>query len=438
MPTEILSPDTFTAQQSNSPLAALKKAGWEQFQQLPLPQRTNERWRFSNLNHVKLEGFSLPPVPAKEIQQELLQRSSLIQNVSGKIVFADGHLLGEISLAPELRAQGVILETLSVAAEKHPALLEQYLLKSGTDLGGEKLLALHQAYLKTGYFLHVPKGVKITAPIAVYNWLSADSVAVFPHALVVAEENARVNVVDFYLSRDESTKGLAAAAADIHAAPGAGVFRKVVQNWNEQTQSYQIDSTHAEKDSTVTTVSVNLGAKRARFENAIRLNGSGSNVRLYGLTVADQEQEFDQRTLQIHNAPDSYSDLLYKNALLDRARTIFSGLIRVAPGAQKTDAYQTNRNLLLSPDAEANSLPGLEIEANDVKCSHGATTGQLDTSELFYMQARGIPKETAYELLVFGFFEEIIEKVDNEELAGVLRTFVQDKFKRRSAKNLLG
>ena len=166
------------------------------------------------------------------------------------------------------------------------------------------------------------------------------------------------------------------------------------------------------------------------MENAVRLNGTGADARLYGLTVAEGGQEFDQRTLQIHNAGSATSDLLYKNALLDSARTLFSGLIRVAPGAQGTDAYQTNRNLLLSPEAEANSLPGLEIEANDVKCSHGATTGQLDPEELFYMNARGIPKDAAHELLVFGFFEEIINRVENPELATALRTFVQGKFQR--------
>ncbi|MEM9227498.1 MAG: SufD family Fe-S cluster assembly protein, partial [Verrucomicrobiota bacterium] len=151
-------------------------------------------------------------------------------------------------------------------------------------------------------------------------------------------------------------------------------------------------------------------------------------VKMYSLTVAQREQEFDQRTLQVHAAPNATSDLLYKNALLDSSHTIFSGMILVEPEGQQTDAYQTNRNLLLSPTAEASSLPGLEIEANDVKCSHGATTGQIDAEQLYYLMARGIPKNVAYELLVFGFFEEIIEKVDNPELKDNLRTLVQAKF----------
>ncbi|MGE9289984.1 MAG: SufD family Fe-S cluster assembly protein, partial [Puniceicoccales bacterium] len=143
------------------------------------------------------------------------------------------------------------------------------------------------------------------------------------------------------------------------------------------------------------------------------------------------DQEFDQRTLQIHNAPNAVSDLLYKNALMDYSRTIFSGLIKVAKNAQQTDAYQTNRNLLLNETAQANSLPGLEIEANDVKCSHGATTGQLDRDELFYFLQRGIPKVTAQQLMVFGFFEEVIEQFDNEELEENLRELIRGKFAKK-------
>jgi Fe-S cluster assembly protein SufD len=150
---------------------------------------------------------------------------------------------------------------------------------------------------------------------------------------------------------------------------------------------------------------------------------------MLSLSVTDREQEVDQRTLQSHLAPNTTSNLLYKNALVDKSRTIFSGLIKVAEEAQKTDAYQTNRNLLISPTAEANSLPGLEIQANDVRCSHGSTTGRLDEEQLFYMLARGIHPARARELLVFGFFEEVISKIENEELASSVRELIQRKFR---------
>ncbi len=413
--------------------ADLRKSGWERFRSLPMPRRLDEKWRFANTAEVTLDGFNLAAEPSAAARSRIAEKSHLVDDASARLVFADGHLVHATGISAELAAQGVIFEPLAEAVKRRPALLEKYLLKSGTNLGGDKFLALHQAYCESGYVLYVPEGVVIEKPFVIYNWSVAPDAAFFPHALVVAEANAKVSVVDFFMSDTATAQALAVSASDIHAAHGAGVFRKVVQNWNETVHSHQIDCTHAGSDAEVTTVAVNLGGKRARFESAVRIHGKAAKVNLYGLTVADNRQEFDQRTFQEHNAPGAFSDLLYKNALLDGARTIFSGMIRVAPDAQQTDAYQTNRNLLLSGDAEANSLPGLEIEANDVKCSHGATTAQLDESELFYFLARGIHRETAKELLVFGFFEEIIEKVDNDELAAVLRDFVHAKFRRRAA-----
>jgi Fe-S cluster assembly protein SufD len=151
---------------------------------------------------------------------------------------------------------------------------------------------------------------------------------------------------------------------------------------------------------------------------------------MLALTVAHGTQEFDQRTLQSHTAPHTSSNLLYKNVLLDRARTIFSGLIVVDPDAQKTDAYQSNRNLVLSDAAEANSLPGLEIQANDVRCTHGATTSRIDPEQMFYLEARGIPPAQAHELLVFGFFERVLSKLTDDILHDALRNFIQAKFKK--------
>jgi Fe-S cluster assembly protein SufD len=150
---------------------------------------------------------------------------------------------------------------------------------------------------------------------------------------------------------------------------------------------------------------------------------------MLALTVAHGTQEFDQRTLQIHQAPNTSSNLLYKNALLDQSKTIFSGLIVVDPDAQKTDAYQSNRNLMLSDDAEANSLPGLEIQANDVRCTHGATSSRIDAEQEFYLKARGINPAQAQELLVFGFFEEVLGKIENEPLHDQLTAIIREKFK---------
>jgi Fe-S cluster assembly protein SufD len=181
----------------------------------------------------------------------------------------------------------------------------------------------------------------------------------------------------------------------------------------------------------VQSLNLHLGARQARHESLSQLHAPGAFYENLALTVADGTQEFDQRTLQIHQAPNTKSDLLYKNALRDQAKTIFSGLIVVDPDAQKTDAYQSNRNLLLSEDAEANALPGLEIQANDVRCTHGATSSRIDPEQEFYLQSRGIPRELADELLTFGFFEEVLNRLASDPIHDALRALIQTQFTRK-------
>ena len=234
--------------------------------------------------------------------------------------------------------------------------------------------------------------------------------------------------VDVYQSEDKKSAQLACGVSTLYAGPGANVEYHYVQNWNETSLSFNRLTTIAQRDATIRVFGLNIGSKHARNEGHTILDGPGGNAALMSLAVTHEDQEIDQRTLQSHNAPNARSDLLFKNALQDNSKTIFSGLIKVDEEAQQTDAYQTNRNLLLSPTAEANSLPGLEILANDVKCSHGATTGQIDDNELFYLLARGINKSTAEKLLVFGFFEEILEKIETDELAEYQRELVHEKF----------
>jgi Fe-S cluster assembly protein SufD len=295
-------------------------------------------------------------------------------------------------------------------------------------LGSEKFAALHTALNRNGTLLFVPENVEIELPFVSYHWASGKESAVFPHTLVIAKDNSKVTFVDVYGSDDKDSAQLACGVSTLYAGPGSKVEYHTIQNWNEASLSFNHLTTIAQRDSQIRAFGLNIGSKHARNEGHTIIDGPGSNAEIFSLTVAHKNQEMDQRTLQSHNAPNARSNLLFKNALQDNSKTIFSGLIKVAEEAQQTDAYQTNRNLLLSPTAEANSLPGLEILANDVKCSHGATTGQIDDNELFYLLARGINKSTAQQLLVFGFFEEIFEKMKNEELANFHRKLVHLKF----------
>ena len=419
--------DTLSA---NEPewLSTLRNEGKAQFGILPAPTARDERWRFASVGKLSIDGFAPAPAPTANKLAELVKRSNLVSARAGQLVYADDTQAQFEGISKALAAQGVIYLPVLEAVAQHPELMQKYFLQESTELGSEKYFGLHAQLVKAGSILYVPKGVEIEQPFVNYYWTSGERAAVFPHTLIIAEENAKASVVDIFFSETEDNQALNVSVSNIHAASGANIFRKVVQDWNEKTVSFQLDTTVADRDTLVKNLAVNIGAERARFENQTRIEGPGADVKMYSLTVAEESQEFDQRTFQTHNAGNAVSDLLYKNALLDKARTIFSGLIKVAEGAQQTDAYQTNRNLLLDPTAEANALPGLEILANDVKCSHGATTGNVDAEELFYMMQRGIAKRDAMKLMVFGFFEEVIEKVDSDELADNLRQLIRNKF----------
>jgi Fe-S cluster assembly protein SufD len=388
----------------------------------------DEKWRFSGergwvMADARLEPASGSVAPSGAFADAVKQLPA-----AANLIFEDGQLASRATLPVELSRKGVIFLPLAEAIRLHPELLREHLFQHDRALGGDIFLKLHQAYARTGAFLFVPDGVEIAETFIAAHGASTTGLTLFPHTLIVAGRNAVVNFLDYYGNGPAAGETWVAGASTVMAGPGAKVFRKSVQNLNLESHSFQVDTTAGDRDADVKNISVHLGARRARFENQVRLLGSGAHLKLYALTIADGQQEFDQRTFQDHVAPHTTSDLLYKNALLDEARTIFAGMIRVERDAAETDAYQQNRNLLLNAAAEANSLPGLEIMNNNVRCTHGATTSRLDPEELFYLRSRGISRQIAYQLLVFGFFEEVIQKVENENLAELLRQLVREKF----------
>lgn len=401
---------------------------WKTWLETPMPQRTDERWRFASLKQIRELGRFRPTEFSVLDQPELIERSSFLGKVAGRIVLLDDNLVVQDPISAELAAKGVIFTTLTDAITRHPDLVREYFMQQSPELGSEKFEALHVALLRNGVFLYVPDGVSIDDPLVVYNWAGRNEGAIFPHTLFVAGKGSKASLVEFQQSVNPDSEHLVVANAHLYAADDAQPSHSIIQNWSPRALSFQLNTSNAQSRTNAKSVTINLGSALARQEIHGRIFGSESNVELYSLNVPRGEQEVDQRTLQTHIGPNSRSDLLFKNALMDKSRTIFSGLIIVEEGAQQTDAYQTNNNLMLSEEAESNSLPGLEIGANDVKCSHGATTGRIDESELFYFQARGIPRNKAQELMVFGYFEEIIGKLEDEEVVEVVRRLVQAKF----------
>jgi Fe-S cluster assembly protein SufD len=403
-----------------------KAEAWKKFQSMPMPKRSEEDWRFATIDAIRLGKFQ-PGGKGASLDAEIVKRSVAAFPQAGRAVFANDRLL-HFEGGEELQKKGVVFESLSGALQKHPDLLQKYFMAHPVDLGAQKFAALHAAHASAGVLIHVPKNVELELPLVSFHWLDGDESSVFPHTLIVAGENSKVTVVDFLASTNEEGVGLACGLNDLLVGPGAKVDYVCLQQWGKQVTSFQLNSTRVEKDGEARSLFVNLGAAYARQESRSTMAGSGARSEMLGLSVGSDRQEFDQRTLQCHDVPNTWSDLLYKNALDDRSKSIFKGLIRVAPGAAKTDAYQNNRNLLLNPEAEADSMPGLEILNDDVRCTHGATTGQIDQDQLFYLMARGIDPRTGAQLLAHGFFEEVIARLPEKKIGEAVRSAVAEKF----------
>ena len=383
---------------------------WELFQSLPQPKRNDEPWRFANLKSIDLSDFHVA-VPVQD-GASLITRSSAHTNLAAKLIFANEVLIHNDHAG---LPAGVLLLPLEEAAKNHEELFRKSFMTSDVRLGSKKFAALHQAHLRSGAFVYVPKGVVVERPIEIWHWVEGENATIFPHTLVVLEEGASATVIDHFVSsRDE--RSLAIAVNDLTVETNAKLHYVAVQEWSDKMTAFHINTTEVEKEGVCTALQMNLGGAYVRGESDSHLLGEGSRSVMLSINPATGNREIDQRTFQDHFAPRATSDLLYHNALTDSSRTIFAGLIKVEEHAHETDAYQKVRNLMLSDEAEANSMPGLEILADNVRCTHGATSGELNEDELFYMMARGIAPKQAAQLIVRGFFGTVLERLENEEL----------------------
>jgi Fe-S cluster assembly protein SufD len=412
-------PDWFRDQQ---------RAAWKQFESLPKPTRKDQAWRFANVNLLDLTPFKFGGTLSDEERTAILEQSRGLDDVAGRMIFAGDELIERDVISDQLKKRGVIFQSLERAMVEHGELFRKYFMSQAAILGSAKFAALHQALVSSGTFLYVPRGVEIKLPIEIFHWLDGENSSVFPHLLLVTDELAKVTVIEHFRSVNEHAPGFACGVNDLIAGPGAKVTYVCTQNWSDNVVALQMNSTVVDHDASAMSLNLHVGSRYSRFESLSRLIGEGGRSDLLAVAVAQHQQEFDARTLQDHISPRTASDLLYKNALDDRARTIFGGLIRVEPHAHFTDAYQKVRNLLLSDDAEANSMPGLEILADNVRCSHGATSGQIDEDELFYLRTRGISVSVAQRLIVTGFLDEVIQRLNHPAIGDHLHRLIEDKF----------
>ena len=403
------------------------------FADTPMPTTRLEDWRYTDIRKFfKLDAFSFAeergpladdstlPAGLRAVMAEATGTSARLVQVDASVVLRE--------LPEELAAQGVVFSSLEAAAREHPELVQKHFGTAITPDDG-KFAALNSAFWTGGTFLYVPKDVRVEVPFRVYRWLSEAATAVVGRVLVVAEQGSHVAIVDQLGSDDLSKTALSVGAAEIFADEGATVIYTQVQRYGRGVAHLSTDRLVAGRDAKITTLYTAFGGDLGRADVQCRLRAPGSHVDMLGLYIADGTQHFDHQTLQDHIAPHASSNLLFKGALNDSGRSVFRGLIRVHPKAQRTDAYQTNRNLILSDKARADSLPNLEIQADDVRCSHAATVGQLDEEEVFYLLSRGIPKTEAVRLVVFGFFGEVLEQLPLEDVKQELLRVTERKLR---------
>jgi Fe-S cluster assembly protein SufD len=401
----------------------------------PMPDTRPEEWRYTPIRDLlDLDGIGLgeDARPVTEFAALPSGVRALFEDTgdaAGRSVQIDGSVAFR-ELSDDLARQGVIFTSLDVAAREHADLVRRHL---GTAVGaGEgKFAALNTAFWTGGTFLYVPKDIRVELPFRAVRWITAEGTAAFGRTLVVAEEGSEVSIVEELASPGFGAQTLSVGAAEIVAGEGARVNHVVLQRWGMGVLHLTTDRLVTGRDARITSLNLALGSDVSRTDIQCKLQQPGAHVDMLGLYLVEGTQHVDSETLQDHIAPHASSNLLFKGALRDAGRSVFRGMIRVHPKAQRTDAYQTNRNMILSSDARADSLPNLEIGADDVRCSHAATVGQLDEEEIFYLLSRGIPRPEAVRLVVFGFFGEVLDQFPLPEVKKELVRAIEAKLYRR-------
>jgi Fe-S cluster assembly protein SufD len=371
----------------------------ERYRAIPFPDTTQESWRFTDLRGFDPEAFTGNGATAVARPGSLLDLE-----VAG--IASVGEAGIEIERAPE----GITFEPLS---DDHPRLHELV----GTD---EKFAAHNAALWQYGLLVRVPKGVVVEQPLYVRIASSVPSGSLFFRLLVEAEPESRFTLVEEYVSSSPDLPAYTNAAAELFVGQAAKLEYVSIQNLSRETWHFASHHARVERDAELDWVAGGFGSKKGKTRIQNDLAGPGATSRVTGAYFADGDQHLDYDTFQEHMAPSTESDFAFKGALRDSATAVWRGMIRVEPDAQKTNAYQENRNLLLSDKAHADSIPGLEIMANDVRCTHGATLGQVDREMLFYLMARGLSRAEAERLIVRGFFADILDRIELEPVRQAL------------------
>jgi Fe-S cluster assembly protein SufD len=406
---------------------AYRQEAWETFQLLPLPTPQEDAWRRTDLKALRPDLLRLPvseayldlPAVPDHLLQPLVGKAH-----GGLVVLMPGG--SKVQLDPAVTAQGVIFTDLRTAEREHPEILDRIIGKVIRPDAG-KFAALTGAFAQNGVVLYVPRGVTLEQPLHSLLWGPGAGLVHVSHLLVWLEEGASVTYVHEYASPDEEGQTVHSGIVELHVGEGANLRFVELQSWGENVWNFTHERCEVGRDGTLDWIFGAIGSHVTKNFSELSLVGQGSTGRMSGFYFTDHDQHLDHDTQQNHLARNTTSDLLFKGALTDASRSVWQGMIYVAPGAQKTDGYQANRNLVLSRNARADSIPGLEILADDVRCTHGATVGKIDQDQVFYLRARGIPKREAERIIVEGFFDPIMQRIPFEGVRARFQQAIEEK-----------
>ena len=408
-------------------LRARRLEAWEVYQNLPMPYQ-EEEWRRTDYRHlrwdeaerlIRANGATSADVPAKNLEPLTGDEQG------GLLVIVDGQVI-RTELADALVEQGVIFTDLRTAVRDHDALVEQHLMTKAVKATDGKFAALHAALWDYGVFVYVPRNTVAELPLHVVCYNSVAGAAM-GHALVVVEDNAQATMQVEYASAETKGQSTFIGATELIVGAAGNLRYVSLQDWNRDTFEFSHQRGVVGRDAQLDWVNGVMGGQLTKAFIEVDAVGVGANARVSGFFFADHNQFFDLDTQQNHNAPLTNTDLLFKGAARDSARTLWQGMIKSLPQMQRIDGYQVCRNLLLSDDARMDSVPGLEIEADDVACSHAATFGTLEEEPIYYLMSRGITRPQAQLMIIEGFFDELLQRIPFERVRQRLMDEIEAK-----------
>lgn len=407
-------------QSRNEPdwLTEMRREAWSHAEAMDWPARKHEEWIRTDIRAFQLGKFSprLEPVDAAQFTGQHHQLLGGVET-GGRVETVDSQVISS-ELSDDLKAKGVVFGTLDQLVHTDAKLIRKYLY-TAFDPDHDKFAAIHSAFWSGGQFLYVPRGVVIEKPLHIGSVLT-DGGSDTTHTLIVLDEGAEATVLHESNSVDEKASGLHLGAVEIVQRPGSHLRYVNLQEWGHKTYHFAHQKATVDRDATLQWTIAAMGSGLSKVNQSVDLVGAGADSQVNGVMFAEGRQHLAYHTLQHHKAPNCHSDFLYKSAQQDKSRTVWRGMIKVDKIAQKTDGYQRNDNLVLSNHSRADSIPGLEIEADDVRCTHGSTTAKVDEEQIFYAECRGFTREEATRMIVTGFFQQIFDRITIDSVRDAL------------------